>query len=113
MRLAGPPPNYEPAWWPTVESQEQRTRRRSIGSSHRASPLDDGIEGDPEGCYIVRGPYTYSGEPAVRLETGPGRPGLVFLSALSASLARAAGRVALVIQAPNAPAVLDAEGPGD
>ena len=33
--------------------------------------------GDAEDRYIVGGPYTYSGEPTVRLETSPGRPGLV------------------------------------
>jgi hypothetical protein len=64
-------------------------------------------------CYIARGPYTYSGEPTVLLETSPGKPGLVFLRPISDPLARAAGRIALVVQAPNAPAVLDAKRPGD
>jgi hypothetical protein len=69
--------------------------------------------GDTESCYIVCGPYTYSGEPTVRLETSPGRPGLVYLSAVPAPLARAASRVALVVQAPNAPPAVDAERPRD
>ena len=67
--------------------------------------------GDTESCYIVCGPYTYSGEPTVRLETSPGRPGLV----LSAGLLRSLGQLVVSpgSRGPECTARLDAERPRD